>query len=380
VLRVPLHQEDEKAAGELAEKTEASLRASVFGDPGAGTDPTWTAHAANSVFSLNGRERNMLFLNRGGGFAHLGAVSGADDVTDGRSFVAFDADDDGDLDLVVKNFQRRLLHYLRNDAETDNHPVAFRLEGRSGNRDAIGARLILEAGGRRRLKEVRSASGFLSQSPTEVFFGLGDSPRVDTLTILWPRGEPQVIHDLEADRRYRIVEGGSQEVLAEYPRENHRALSPDTYPARNDPPLGITEVRRIPGVPEKPLNQAARERPPVFERPTLVCFITSWCRTCREDLTLLDKLWMEPERRFDVVVVQVKEDPLPEGGGLDLEAHPFPALECGRELFLKWRQSLAFVVPSSFWVGTDRRIHRGYTGRLDEARLREDYRALAGRR
>ena len=379
MLRVPLHQDNPQEAEALETTLRADVRRAIFGGGRADPEWLWTAHASNSLFSLNGRERNMLFLNQGSSFQRLGATSGADDITDGRSFVAFDMDDDGDLDLIVKNLQKRTLHVLRNDVDTQNHRVAFRLVGKSGNRDAIGARLVLRAGGRTRTKQVRSASGFLSQSPTEVFFGLEGAETIESLEVHWPRGETQVFTGLAVDRRYRLEEGEAPEMLLAFPARNNRTLSADPYPAINDPPVGTTQVRQIPMVPAVALNEPARAGFPAGEKPVLVSFLTSWCHSCREDIALMTELWAMPDRPFDIAVVQVIEPEFPEQE-LNVADLPFPVFKGNREMLLSWRSSLAFVVPTSFWVGQDRNIHSTYTGRLDRQRVLVDFEALAGGR
>ena len=379
MLRVPLHQDNPQEAEALITNLRDSVGEAIFGDGETGLELAVTGHASNSLFSLNGRERNMLFLNEGSSFERMGATSGADDITDGRSFVAFDVDDDGDLDVIVKNLQKRVLHVLRNDIDTQNHRVAFRLVGKSGNRDAIGARLVLRAGARTRTKQVRSASGFLSQSPTEVFFGLKDTDAIESLEVHWPRGETQVFTDLAVDRRYRLEEGEAPVVLLEFPAQNNLTLPADPYPAVNDPPVGVTKVRPIPSVPVEALNQPARAGFPQSGKPILVSFLTSWCASCREDIALMKELWAIPDRPFDIAVVQVIEPKFPERE-LNVADLPFPVFKGDREMLLRWRDSLAFVVPTSFWVGTDRNIYSSYIGRLDRQRVLGDLQALARQR
>ncbi len=378
MLRVPLHQDNPQEAEALITNLRDSVGEAIFGEGETGLELAVTGHASNSLFSLNGRERNMMFLNEGNSFERLGATSGADDVTDGRSFVAFDVDDDGDLDVIVKNLQKRVLHVLRNDLDTQNHRVAFRLVGKSGNRDAIGARLVLRAGGKTRTKEVRSASGFLSQSPTEVFFGLKDTDSIESLEVQWPRGETQIFTDLPADRRYRLEEGEAPQVLLEFPTDNDLTLAADPYPAVNEAPVGVTKVRPIPSLPAEALNESAEAGFP-SGKPTLVSFLTSWCASCREDIALMKELWAMPNRPFDIAVVQVIEPEFPERE-LNVADLPFPVFKGDREMLLRWRDSLAFVVPTSFWVGPDRQIYSSYTGRLDRNRVLGDLQSLAIRR
>jgi hypothetical protein len=74
------------------------------------------------------------------------------------------------------------------------------------NVSAIGAKLTLEAGGRTMHRELTSARGYLSQSELVVTFGLGQTTKIDRLTIRWPGpdGGRQLLTDLAADRVHTI--------------------------------------------------------------------------------------------------------------------------------------------------------------------------------
>ena len=148
----------------------------------------------------------------------------------------------------------------------------------------------------------------------------------------------------------------------------------------NEQPIGATPVRQIPVVPANALNGAARAGFPAGEKPVLVSFLTSWCISCREDIALLEELWSVPDRPFDIAVVQVIEPGWPERE-LNVADLPFPVFKGNRDMLLRWRDSRpAFVVPTSFWVGSDRNIQRIYTGRLDRRQVLADFQVLgAGR-
>lgn len=81
-----------------------------------------------------------------------------------------------------------------------------RLVGTTSNRNAIGARLKLNAAGRSQHRLVSGGSGF-GCLPYEQHFGLGKTDRVDSLEIVWPGGLKQQIQDLPINNTVRIVEG-----------------------------------------------------------------------------------------------------------------------------------------------------------------------------
>jgi hypothetical protein len=148
--------------------------------------------------------RVLLFWNKGpkDGFFELGAVGGEVFSREyvGRGLAVGDYDNDGDPDaFVVVNGGSALL--LRNETITENHWLKVRLEGRSSNRFGYGARLRLVAGEKLMVREVGAGSSYCSQHAAgEELFGLGESDRVDALTVTWPSGLAQELTDLAADQ------------------------------------------------------------------------------------------------------------------------------------------------------------------------------------
>jgi len=157
-------------------------------------------------------ERPFLFENRGGGtFREIGSGLGpyfrTDDV--GRGLAAGDYDNDGDIDFLLTP-NNRAARLLRNDGgNAAGHWLTLRLKGTRSNRDAIGARVVITAGGRRQTEEVRSASSYLSQNDLRLHFGLGKATRVDAIEIDWPIKGSRVekLGPVDADQFLTIREG-----------------------------------------------------------------------------------------------------------------------------------------------------------------------------
>ncbi len=143
----------------------------------------------------------------GGKFADVSREAGPvlDVKTVSRGACFADYDNDGKVDAFVVNLGARgtLLH---NVSQAGNHWLTVALRGSAGNRDGIGARLEVVAGGRTQVGVRVAGSGYLSQDDPRVHFGLGSARRVDKLTIRWPGGREQVIDNVAVDRVLTVEE------------------------------------------------------------------------------------------------------------------------------------------------------------------------------
>src|SRR6185437_7696905 len=95
----------------------------------------------------------------------------------------------------------------RNDQLAGNRSIRFRLVGTRSNRDAIGARVRIYAGGTSQSRMVKGGSSYLSQSELPVTFGLGKRDRIERATIQWPSGRTEEFKNLATGRAYDCVEG-----------------------------------------------------------------------------------------------------------------------------------------------------------------------------
>ena len=121
------------------------------------------------------RAPKTLLLNAGGGkFTDISSAAG-DGVavrSSGRGLGLGDLDNDGRINVVVLNSQDGPT-ILRNITKNANHWVQFRLRGVKTNRDGVGARVKVTAGGLTQIDEVHSGRGYQSHFGTRLHFGLG---------------------------------------------------------------------------------------------------------------------------------------------------------------------------------------------------------------
>ncbi|HEX2163702.1 MAG TPA: CRTAC1 family protein, partial [Thermoanaerobaculia bacterium] len=169
-------------------------------------------HLDAEIERVQGRIRyaqpQQLFWNAGDGrYVEVTDTAGGDlalpRVARGAAFA--DLDDDGDLDLALST-NGGPAAVFENRAPERGHWLRVGLEGEGGNRDGVGARVEVEAGGAVRRWLVRTGGSYLSQSQLEPVFGLGDAGRVERLTVRWPSGRVSTLADLPADRRVVVRE------------------------------------------------------------------------------------------------------------------------------------------------------------------------------
>ena len=167
------------------------------------------------------RQRKLLYRNlRDGTFAEVAASMGAALIERraSRGAAFGDFDEDGDLDVIVNDLDGPPM-LLRNDGGSKaGHWISLKLTGTKSNRNAVGARVQLKAGGLTQIDEVHSGDSYLSHSDWRLHFGLGNATTVDEITITWPSGGVEKLTKLSANGVVTVIEG--QGIKRREPKEN----------------------------------------------------------------------------------------------------------------------------------------------------------------
>ncbi len=249
--------------------------------------------------SWSGRERHCSFINLGDGrFVDASFVSGLDFVDDGRALAVFDWDGDGNLDLWLRNRTGPQLRLMRNGGGESGRFVAFRLEGKTSNHDAVGARVELRASEGRRIKDVVAGDGYLSQSSRWVHFGLAPGERIDEIVVSWPGAESEVLPGPEPNGRYRLVQGTRR-----WTPVPGRSLAVDPAPAELEASVPDQAVLLKEPIALPPT--LSRLLPPSRSRATLVNLWAHWCEPCISELKALVRDRRAGEQSFDLVTLSV---------------------------------------------------------------------------
>ena len=133
----------------------------------------------------------------------------------GGAWHSGDINNDGCVDIVALNVGAPP-SLLLNHCQNGNHRVLFQLLGEARyNRLAIGARVSVRTGKLMQMSEVKGGSSYISQSDLRQHFGLEAYSTINELTIRWPDGAVDTLHDVPADYIYKLVEGrGIQDKVA----------------------------------------------------------------------------------------------------------------------------------------------------------------------
>jgi len=154
---------------------------------------------------------NKLFMNNGdGSFTDSSVSAQVDNTARSRGVAVSDFDNDGDLDFAVGDIFRlqdlnNNMSFYKNETNQGNW-FKIDLEGVINNRDAYGAKVYLEAGGRTFLMESDGGSSHGSKHSDILHFGLDTISQIDRVSVMWPGGMMQRSGPYVANQQIHILE------------------------------------------------------------------------------------------------------------------------------------------------------------------------------
>ena len=153
-------------------------------------------------------QRKVVYRNVEGRFEDVTMRLGAPATTPkaGRGTAFGDLDNNGTVDVVVNNVNDAPDVWLTT-APAANHWLVVKLTGTASNRNAIGARVSVTAGGATQIREVQGGGSYLSQNDFRVHVGLGAASLVDRLQVRWPNGREEQWTKVAVDRIVTLREG-----------------------------------------------------------------------------------------------------------------------------------------------------------------------------
>lgn len=168
--------------------------------------------ASGSIHDPNNNPADLMLRNRGGDgvidtFEDVSNDTGLNHTGRGRHAAIVDFDNDGYVDLIVGNYGQdyRLYRNTTGDGANPGHFLNITVEGTDSNRDGIGTRVIVTAGGVTQIREISSGPTHGGGDYRAAYFGLGSETSA-TVTIEWPNGEVQNLGTVSADQMLHYVE------------------------------------------------------------------------------------------------------------------------------------------------------------------------------
>ena len=148
----------------------------------------------------------LLLRNESGRFVRVTPGDIFQRAVAGRGAAFGDIDNDGDSDAVVSTVGQKAV-VLRNDGGNRRNWLGIRAEGRTSNRDGIGARVtVVAASGLTQHFTINTAAGYLSASDKRLVVGLGADAVAKVVELRWPSGAVQTFAHVKAGQVLSAVE------------------------------------------------------------------------------------------------------------------------------------------------------------------------------
>lgn len=121
-----------------------------------------------------------------------------------------DLDNDGDIDLIVNNFNDPASVYKNTVSDRNlGHYLKVKLKGPKGNTNGLGAKLSLKTSKDEQFQEFWVARGFQSSCDQLIHFGIEEGDQISSLKITWPDGKEEVIKGIDYDQKIEVSYGNA---------------------------------------------------------------------------------------------------------------------------------------------------------------------------
>ncbi len=124
----------------------------------------------------------------------------------GRALASVDADRDGRVDVAITHLYEPV-SLLINQTENSGASVSLALKSTGGQRDAIGAVVTAQVGGRTVTGQLTAGDGYMCSNQRRIRFGTGNSREINDVMVTWPAGNQEEFGTLNTGAEYLLIEG-----------------------------------------------------------------------------------------------------------------------------------------------------------------------------
>ncbi len=187
----------------------AQVVGSNLGDMGDGRGVAWADFDNDTFLDLyvvRNNQPDLLLLGDGAG-NFIRVPVGPDEADGpGNAVACGDMDGDGAVDVFISREGASNVLFS-NEMGQGRRWIKLHLTGAGNNTSAIGARVVLSAGGVSQTRMVTSGAGYLCNNSLDLHFGLDASTIVDQIEIYWPDGTYQLLGPTFSNQSVAIVQG-----------------------------------------------------------------------------------------------------------------------------------------------------------------------------
>ena len=152
---------------------------------------------------------NYIFKNKKDAtFKNVTADWGLEMPTNSNGAAYADLDGDGDLELIVNNINKPASIYENksNEVYKENKSISIDLHGLGENTQGAGASVSVFQNGQAQIVFANMYRGYQSSMSPRLHVGLGNTPKIDSVKVLWNSGKSQMLKGIKEVKNISFFE------------------------------------------------------------------------------------------------------------------------------------------------------------------------------